>query len=247
MPDAPRINKKKKMVADGVFRAEIHELFAKMLSSAGYAGLTIKTIASKIKITVKVVNKQDALGQNGIRGNELEALVEKRFGFDSGRIEISFETVRDKSLCASAQAEFLKAKLLQGAPARSAAMFIIRSVCRRDFVKGCEVIVSGKMRQQRAKTMKYRQGYLISTGQPKNEFVDVAIRHISFKQGMIGVKVKILLPSDITGKFGIPKTLPDKVSIRDPAKKQEEKNVYYAPVETAPAAPAAAAPKPITA
>lgn len=236
-----RISKKKKMIADGVFRAEIHEFFAQMLSQAGYAGLTVKAIASKIKITVKVVNKQDALGQNGIRGNELEALIEKRFGFEGGRIEIAFETVRDKSLCASAQAEFLKAKLLQGAPVRSAAMFIIRSVCRREFVKGCEIVISGKLRQQRAKTMKYRQGYLISTGQPKNDFVDVAIRHIKFKQGMMGVKLKILLPSDMTGKFGIQKLLPDKISIKEPAKKQEEKNVYYPTVESGVPKPAVTA------
>ena len=240
MPGEIRITKKRKMVADGVFRAEIHEFFAKALTGAGYAGLTVRAIASAINITVKVVNKQDALGPNGIRGNELEALVEKRFGFDAGKIAVSFETVRDKSLCASAQAEFLKSKMLQGAPVRSAAMFILRSVCRRDFVKGCEIIVSGKMRQQRAKTMKYRQGYVISTGQPKNDFVDVAVRHMKFKQGMIGVKVRIMQPSDISGKFGVTKGLPDKISIREPTKKDDEAPVYDVN-------PDVAAPRPVTA
>ena len=114
-------------------------------------------------------------------------MIEKRFGFKQGHVILHFETIRNKSLCASAQAEFLKAKLLQGASVRPAAMYIIRSVMRIKDVKGCEVIISGKLRQQRAKVVKYKDGYLISTGQPKNEYIDHAIRHIFFKQGIIGI------------------------------------------------------------
>ena len=31
--------------------------------------------------------------------------------------------------------------------------------------KGCEVIVSGKLRAQRAKSMKFKEGYMIKSGQ----------------------------------------------------------------------------------
>lgn len=228
MADARRISKKKKFIADGVFKAEVHEFFAKALVRAGYAGLTILNVANKIKIIVKVVNKQEALGNNGVKGNELELFVEKRFGFPAGRVEINFETVKDKSQCASAQVEYLKAKLLQGAPARSAAMFILRSVCRRENVKGCEVIISGKMRQQRAKTMKYKQGYLVSTGQPRNDFIDIAIRHVFFKQGIVGIKVKIMLPTDLnTTRYGPSKTLPDQIVFYDMSKKEEAQPDFF--------------------
>jgi len=33
---------------------------------------------------------------------------------------------------------------------------------------------------------------MISTGQPKLEFVDAAVRHVELRQGVLGVKVKIL-------------------------------------------------------
>jgi len=36
---------------------------------------------------------------------------------------------------------------MQKAPVRSAAQYIIRGVLRVDGVKGCEVIISGKLRQ----------------------------------------------------------------------------------------------------
>ena len=147
---------------------------------SGYAGLTVKNTVKRIIITVRVVNKQSALGPNGVRGNEFEALIEKRFGFKQGHIIIHFDVILKKQICASAQVEFLKAKLMQKAPVRSAAMYIIRGVMRVEDVKGCEIKISGKLRQQRAKVMKYKQGYLISTGQPKNDYIDHAIRYISF-------------------------------------------------------------------
>lgn len=92
-------------------------------------------------------------------------------------------------------------------------------------VKGCEVIISGKLRQQRAKVMKYKGGYLISTGQPKLDYIDHAIRYISFPQGIIGLQVKIMLPTDKTGRQGCPNPLPDKVTIKEP-KFEEEENFY---------------------
>ena len=182
------INKKKKFVADGVFKAEIHEFFERALIGAGYSGLSVKRTAKKTIITVKIVNRQSALGQNGVRGNEFEALIEKRFGLPTGSVIIRFELIRNKAICASVMCELLKAKLIQKAPVRSAAMYIIRTVMKggKD-VKGCEVIISGKLRQQRAKVMKYKGGYLISTGNPKLDYIDHAIRYISFPQGVIGL------------------------------------------------------------
>lgn len=142
-----QINKKRKFVADGVFRAEIHEFFSRALVGAGYSGLQVKRTAKRIIITVRVVNRQSALGPNEYRGNEFESLIEKRFKLKQGTVLIHFEIIKNKNLVASVLCELLKAKLIQKAPVRSAAMYIIRSVMRASKdVKGCEVIISGKLR-----------------------------------------------------------------------------------------------------
>lgn len=36
------ISKKRKFVADGVFKAEVHQFFSRALVGAGYSGLTVK-------------------------------------------------------------------------------------------------------------------------------------------------------------------------------------------------------------
>jgi len=49
--------------------------------------------------------------------------------------------------------------------------------------KGCEVIVSGKLRGQRAKSMKFVDGLMIHSGDPMNDYVDQAVRHVLLRQG----------------------------------------------------------------
>lgn len=44
------------------------------------------------------------------------------------------------------------------------------------------MIVSGKLRAQRAKAMKFKDGYMISSGQPVKEYIDAAVRHVLLRQ-----------------------------------------------------------------
>ena len=44
------------------------------------------------------------------------------------------------------------------------------------------MIVSGKLRAQRAKSMKFKDGYMISSGQPVKEYIDSAVRHVLLRQ-----------------------------------------------------------------
>jgi hypothetical protein len=38
------------------------------------------------------------------------------------------------------------------------------------------------LRAQRAKSMKFKDGYMISSGQPVNEYIDSAVRHVLLRQ-----------------------------------------------------------------
>ncbi len=67
--------------------------------------------------------------------------------------------------------------------------------------KGCEVVVSGKLRAARAKSMKFTDGFMIHSGQPAKDFIDHATRHVLLRQGVLGIKVKIMRASSTPGKF----------------------------------------------
>lgn len=82
--------------------------------------------------------------------------------------------------------------------------------------QGCEIIVSGKLRGQRAKAMKFTDGVMIHSGNPKNEYIQEAVRHVNLRQGVIGIKVKIMLPHDPKGQVGPKNPLPDLITIKEP-------------------------------
>merc|ERR1712226_455534 len=104
---------------------------------------------------------------------------------------------------------------------------------------GCEVIISGKLRAQRAKVMKFRDGYLISTGNPKVHYIQESVRHVLMRQGVLGVKVRIMLSYDPEGERGTTHMMPDKIIIHEPKEtvvqqpNYEEAAAEYVPDEPA--------------
>lgn len=206
------LSKKRKLVADGVFYAELNEFFTRELAEQGYAGVEVRKTNTKTEVIVKASNTQGVLGEQGRRIHELTSLIVKRFKLPQDGIVIYAERVEERALSAAVQAEALKAKLLSGLPIRRAAYGVLRFTMGAG-AKGVEVVVSGKLRAARAKSQKYADGFMIHSGQPTNDFIDTAIRHVLMRQGVLGIRVKIMR-DPAKNKFG-PKALPDAVKISE--------------------------------
>jgi len=209
------ISKKRKFVNDGVFYSELNEFLTRVLGEDGYAGVEIRVTPIRTEIIVRATRTREVLGDKGRRIRELTSLVQKRFGFRENSVELFAEQVKNRGCCAMAQAESLRYKLLGGLPVRRACYGVLNFVMRNG-ATGCEVIVSGKLRAQRAKVMKFRDGYLISTGDPKNHYIQESVRHVLMRQGVLGVKVRIMLGYDPTGERGTSHMMPDKIIVHDP-------------------------------
>ncbi|CAE6445116.1 unnamed protein product, partial [Rhizoctonia solani] len=188
---ASQISKKRKFVADGVFRAELGEFFMRELAEEGYSGC---------EIIIRATRTQDVLGEKGRRIRELTSLIQKRFKFPENSLDLYAEKVASRGLSAVAQCESLRYKLLGGLAVRRACYGVLRFVMESG-AKGCEVVVSG---------------FMIHSGQPARDFVDYAVRHVLLRQGVLGIKVKIMKGWDPTGNLGPKKPLPDTVTIQEP-------------------------------
>merc|ERR1712183_302769 len=209
------VSKKRKFVADGVFYAELNELLVRELAEDGYSGVEIRQTPARHEIIIRATRTQNVLGEKGRRIRELTAVVQKRFGFPPGSVELYAEKVLNRGLCSVAQAESLRYKLLGGLAVRRACYGVLRFIMESGAL-GCEVIVSGKLRAQRAKSMKFSDGYMIKAGNPCREFIDTAVLHVLLRQGVLGIKVNIMLPHDPTGRNGPKKPMPDKVDVFEP-------------------------------
>ncbi|KAG0024473.1 40S ribosomal protein S3 [Entomortierella chlamydospora] len=221
-----QISKKRKFVADGVFYAELNEFFQRELAAEGYSGVEVRVTPARTEIIIRATQTQEILG--------------KRFKFPENTVELYAEKVSFRGLCAIAQCESLKYKLLNGVAVRRACYGVVRYIMESG-AKGCEVVVSGKLRGARAKAMKFVDGFMIHSGQPTKDFVDTAVRHVLLRQGVLGVKVKIMLPWDPQGKMGPKTPLPDMVTIMEPKEEapilapiSESREEVVAPVAVAP-------------
>jgi len=242
-----QISKRRKFIADGVFYAELNELLTRELAEDGYAGVEVRVTPTRQEIIIRATRTQNVLGEKGRRIRELTSVVQKRFSFPEGSVELYAEKVATRGLSAISQAESLRYKLLGGLAVRRACYGVLRFIMESG-AKGCEVVVSGKLRAARAKSMKFIDGFMIHSGQPTKEFIDRAVRHVLLRQGVLGIKVKIMLPTDKDGKLGPKHHLPDIVTIFDPKDEPRILEPISEDKSVPPAAqPAAAVPAPAAA
>ena len=84
--------------------------------------------------------------------------------------------------------------------------------------------------QPAANVQKYPNAHLqIHSGQPTLDYIDHAVRHVLLRQGVLGIRVKIMLDWDPSGKVGPKNPLPDMVTILEP----KEEETIVPPVATA--------------
>ena len=198
-----QVAKKRKFVADGVFYAELNQLFTRELAEEGYSGVEVRVTPMRTEIIIRATKTQSVLGEKGRRIHELTSVVQKRFGFKDGSVELFAERVANRGLCASAQCESLRYKLMGGLAVRRACYGVLRFIMESG-AKGCEVIVSGKLRAQRAKAMKFNEGYIKRAGQAKFEYIDSATRHLNNARVFWVSKLRLCFPTTQKERWGQP-------------------------------------------
>jgi small subunit ribosomal protein S3e len=215
------ISKKRKFVKEGVLYAELNEFLTRELAEDGYAGVKVRTTAVCTEIIISATLVQNVVGERGRRLKELTHLIQQRFQFPKDGVRLYAERVAMRALCAITQAESVRYKLAEGLPVRRACYGVLKYIMNQGAM-GCEVIVTGKLRAQRAKAMKFKDGYMIKSGYAKEIYIDEAVRHLRMKQGVLGIKVRIQLPHDPTGQEGVATPLPDTIKINEPPKEDLE-------------------------
>ncbi|CAI9113477.1 OLC1v1014087C1 [Oldenlandia corymbosa var. corymbosa] len=190
---AAQMSKKKKFVADGVFFAELNELDPMFLVRR------VEGLESLLHWCRRDSNSQ-RIALNYLFCANVFAKVWL----------ISYNSLKYMSHEGSRIFMCLKRVMACGGVMRLA---------RENGAKG--IIISGKPRAQRAKSMKFKDGYMISSGQPVRDYVDSAVRHVLLRQGVLGIKVKIMLEWDPKGKMGPVTPLPDFVTILSPKEEKE--------------------------
>lgn len=209
---AQHCTKVHRIIETGLFYAELNELLTRELASDGYGGCEVKTTPSRTEIIIKASNTQFFVEKSGRRLQEIRLMILKRWHLKDDQLEIFIDRIQRRGLSALNQLESLRFKLVNRIPARRAAYSIIRFVMDAG-ARGCEVVISGKMRSARAQAMKFREGYMVKSGDPSSKYVSKAVGHIPMKQAVVGIRVLIMLAQDPTGVNGPRQPQPDVIKV----------------------------------
>ena len=222
----------RKFVAENIRRVLLKEYLMKEVSRAGFGGLDVQRTPMGTRVILTTERPGLVIGRRGQTIKNLTAVIEDRFGFENPQIEV--QEVENASLNAQIMAEKLAFSLERGWHFRRAGHSTVRRIMDAG-ARGCHIIVAGKLTGQRHRTEKFKEGYMIKTGNACKEFVDEATRHVLVKQGMLGVKVRIMKPTDPEGRLGPKKALPDIIVVHEP---KEQPLPAWKPNQPKEAAPA---------
>ncbi|XP_047721028.1 40S ribosomal protein S3-like [Prionailurus viverrinus] len=101
---AEQISEKRKFIADGVFEAELNKFLTQELAKGGSSRVEVQVTPTRTEISILAIRAQNDLGETGWQIQELIPVVQQRFGFPEGSIELYAEKVATGGLCAIAQA-----------------------------------------------------------------------------------------------------------------------------------------------
>ncbi|WP_297477426.1 30S ribosomal protein S3 [Thermococcus sp.] len=195
-------------IKENVKEMLIDEYLEKELRRAGYGGLDIKKTPLGTKVVIFAASPGYVIGRGGRRIRELTRILERQFGLENPQIEV--EEIKNPYLNAKVQAVRLAQALERGIHFRRAAYSAIRAIMRNG-ARGVEIRLSGKLTGERAKSVRFYQGYLAKVGNPAETLVSRGYAQAKLKLGVIGVKVSIM-PPDVK--------LPDEIEVVE--KVQEE-------------------------
>jgi small subunit ribosomal protein S3 len=144
------------------------------------------------KIIVSTNRPGLVIGRKGEKINELTTSLKKRFNLDNPHIEI--RDIIDSNLDAQLVADSIALNLER----RGSLKFkLIAYRTLKDIMSsgalGVEIVLSGKLPSDRARTWRFAQGYLKKVGEPA-KVVNRANAQAKTVQGVVGIKVNILPP-----------------------------------------------------
>jgi len=204
----------KHFISESIKKTEIDEYLQKKLDRAGYGGVSISRTPLGTHIVIYAMRPGLVIGRGGETIRELATFLEEKFKVSNPQISVS--EIEVPELNAYVVASRVGGALQRGVHFRRAGFWSLNQVMEAGAL-GAEIVISGKLRTERARFEKFRAGYLVKCGEPSLKYMQKAEVHVKLKPGIFGVRVRIMPPD---AKF------PDKIHIIDnppPEEKTAEK------------------------
>jgi len=201
----------KRFITESIKKTEIDEFLQKKLERAGYGGVTLSKTPLGTHVVIYAMRPGLVIGRGGETIKDLATVLEENFKISNPQISVS--EIEIPELNAFVVASRVASALQRGVHFRRAGFWALNQVMDAGAL-GAEIVISGKLRTERARFEKFRAGYFPRCGEPALKYMRKAEVHVQLKPGIIGVRVKLMPPD---AQF------PDKIQIVSELPPSEEK------------------------
>lgn len=183
----------KKFVAFKKEELGVKEYIKKELGKGRISAVSVEYTPIGEKIIVATSRPGLVIGRRGEKIDELTRVLKKRFKLDNPHIEI--HEITEPRLDAQLVADEIAISLeRQGSLRFKVIAYRMLQDIMRAGALGAEIVLSGRLPSERAKSWRFSQGYLKKTGHPA-KVVDRAMAQAINIAGVSGIKVSILPPN----------------------------------------------------
>lgn len=209
----------KHFIEESVKKAEINGFLRNEFERSGYGGVSITKTPLGTHIVIYTMRPGMVIGRGGETIRELTRVLEEKFQLPNPQISVA--EIEIPELNAYVVASRIASALKRGVHYRRSGYWALNQIMEAGAL-GVEIVISGKLRSDRARYEKFRAGYMPKSGEPARKYMRKAEVHVQLKPGILGVKVRIMPPE---AKF------PDQVQIVEEGI-EEEKETETATVTT---------------
>lgn len=183
----------KKFVAFKKEELGVKEYIKRELGKGRISAVNIEYTPIGEKIIVATSKPGLVIGRRGEKIDELTRILKKKFKLDNPHIEI--KEIREPRLDAQLVADEIAVSLeRQGSLKFKVIAYKMIQEIMKSGALGVEIVLSGRLPSERAKSWRFSQGYLKKTGFPA-KVVDRAQAQAVNIAGVSGIKVSILPPN----------------------------------------------------
>lgn len=193
----------RKFIQQNLKELQIKEYILSSLGKVGVSHVKLQRTPLGEKILISCSRPGLVVGRAGSNIQKLTTDLKVKFGLENPQIEI--EELTNPMLEASILAEMISNSLERFGTGRFKGIgHKAMTEAMNSGALGVEILISGKVPSQRAKTWRFYNGYLKKCGDVAVEGVDIAYRIAVLKTGVVGIKVSVMPPTTI---------LPDRIDI----------------------------------
>ncbi len=188
----------KNVIRNNFRNMELNEFLAASLKDAGYGGVEVQKTPVGARITVFVTRPGLVIGRKGSGIKDLMAKIEQKFGLQNPQISVL--EVTSPELNPHIMANRIAQLIERGTAFRRAAMWSLNTIMNAGAL-GVEVIISGKLRTERAHFEKHTLGVVPKSGDIAGQIVTTGTSEVLTKMGLMGIQLRIASKAALPQEF----------------------------------------------